>query len=126
MEKGLNRKLDRLEVLGEGFAVIPFSFTINGTTHPTVFAGPISGIVRDEAGEFTLTLKDASVPKQCFVGLASVSNTADDVDMYTLVDWSTVVSAGTFVVRCMTATVETDPTTALLVGGFLLVRKTDR
>jgi hypothetical protein len=36
------------------------------------------------------------------------------------------VSAGTFVVRTMTAATQTDPTDDLVVGGFLLVKKTTR
>ena len=126
MFKGLNLKLDLLETLGEGFVVIPFGFTVNGVTDADGLKGPIASAVRSEAGEWLCTLKDNSVPTQCFYGVAAVSNTADDIDMYTLVDWSTVVSAGTFVVRSMVAAVQTDPTDNLLVGGFLLGRKTDR
>lgn len=126
MRKGLNRKLDLLEILGEGFAVIPFGFTINSTSDPDALKGPLASVARSEAGEFLCTLLDDVPPAQCYVGFASVSNTADDVDMYSIVDWSTVVSAGTFVVRTMTGATQTDPTDNLLVGGFLLVRKTDR
>ncbi len=126
MEKGLNRKLDVLESLGEGFVVIPFGFTINGTTTPDGLKGPLASVAYSEAGEFLCTLKDQSVPKECWYGHADVSTTADDVDIYGKVDWSTVVSAGTFVVRTMTGTTQTDPTDNLLVGGFLLCRKTDR
>jgi hypothetical protein len=126
MLKGLNRKLDLLEILGEGFAIIPFGFTINGTSNPDGLKGPLSTVVRDEAGEFTCTLLDNSTPAQCFHGTADVCTLADDVDIYGKVDWSTVVSAGTFKVRTMTGATQTDPTDDLLVGGFLLVRKTDR
>lgn len=126
MRKGLNRVLALLEVLGDGFAVIPFGFTINGTTTPDGLKGPLASVARSEAGEFLATLKDDVPPKECYVGFASVSNTADDVDMYAIVDWSTVVSDGTFVVRTMTGSTQTDPTDNLLVGGFLLVRKTNR
>ena len=126
MFKGLNLKLDLLETLGEGFVVIPFGFTVNGVTDADGLKGPIASAARSEAGEWLVTLKDNYVPTQCFYGVAAVSNTADDIDMYTLVDWSTVVSAGTFVVRSMVAAVQTDPTDNLLVGGFLLGRKTDR
>lgn len=126
MIKGLNRVLSDPQMLGEGFVWIPFGFTINGTSTPTAVKGPLASVAYSEAGEFLCTLLDNSVPKQMFVGLASVSNTADDVDMYAIVDWSTVVSAGTFVVRTMTGSTQTDPTSGLLVGGFLLGRKTDR
>lgn len=125
MRKGLNRVLSPLENLGEGFAVIPFGFTINSTSDPDAVRGSIT-VARSEAGEFLCTLLDDVPPAQCYVGFASVSNTADDVDMYSIVDWSDVVSAGTFTVRCMTGATQTDPTDNLLVGGFLLVRKTDR
>jgi hypothetical protein len=126
MIKGLNRKLSLLEILGEGFALIPFGFTVNGTSDADGLKGPIASAVFSEAGEYLVTLLDNSVPKECYAGFAGVSNTADDVDMYAIVDWSAVVSAGTFVVRCMTGATETTPTDNLLVGGFLLVRKTDR
>lgn len=126
MKKGLNRVLSSLESLGEGFVVIPFGFTINGTTTPDALLGPLASVAYSEAGEFLCTLQDSSVPAECYVGFASVSNTADDVDMYAIVDWSTVVSAGTFVVRTMTGSTQTDPTDNLLVGGFLLTRKTTR
>ena len=126
MRKGLNRVLALLEILGDGFAVIPFGFTVNGTSDADGLKGPIASAAYSEAGEYLVTLKDDVPPKECYVGFASVSNTADDVDMYTIVDWSSVVSAGTFVVRCMTGSTQTTPTDNLLVGGFLLVRKTNR
>ncbi len=78
----------------------------------------------NEAGEFLCTLKHR--PAKCFAGLAEVSSTADDVDIYAKVDWSTVESAGTFVVRTMTGAVQTDPTNDLFVGGVLVVSKTTR
>ena len=126
MRKGLNRKLDPLEILGEGFAIIPFGFTINGTSNPDALLGPIDTAVRDEAGEFTLTLKDDAVPYACWYGEAGVCVLADDTDVTGLVDWSPVASAGTFVVRTMTGATQTDPTDNYLVGGFLLVKKHDR
>lgn len=127
MIKGLNRLLALLEILGEGFAVIPFGFTINGTTTPDgLIGGSLDSVAYSEAGEFLCTLKDNTVPYVCYCGFAAVSNTADDVDMTTTLDWSTVASAGTFVVRTMTGAVQTDPTDNLLVGGFLLVKKNSR
>ena len=125
MEKGLNRKLSLPEIVGEGFVDIPFGFTINGTTTPDGLIGDaLVSVAYSEAGEFLCTLRDR-VPR-CFYGHASVSNTTDDVDIYGKVDWSTVVSAGTFTVRMMTGATQTDPTDNLLVGGFLLVKKTTR
>ena len=123
----LDRKLSLVECVGEGVVLIPFGFTINGTTTPDGLKGDhLVSVARSEAGEFLCTLVSGQRPYFCFAGFASVSNTADDVDMYTIVDWSSVASAGTFVVRTMTAATQTDPTDDLLVGGFLLCRKTDR
>lgn len=124
---GLNRQLNPLEVVGEGVVMIPFGFTINGTTDPDALVGDnLLSVARSEAGEFLGTLVAGQAPYSCVVGFASVSNTVDDVNMYAIVDWSTVASAGTFVVRTMTGAVQTDPTDNLLVGGFLLCKKTDR
>ena len=109
----------------EGLEVLPFGFTINNTSDPDGLIGDtLVSVARSEAGEFLCTLRD-DFPV-CFYGHADVSSTADDVDIYGKVDWSSVVSAGTFVVRCMTAATQTDPTNDLLVGGFLLVKRTTR
>lgn len=124
---GLDRVLSPLEVVGESYAVIPFGCTINGTSDPDGLIGKtILSVARSEAGEFLFTLAPNTTPYVCYAGFAAVSNTADDVDMYCTVDWTTVASASTFVVRCMTAATQTDPTDNLLLGGYLLVRKTDR
>ena len=119
---GLNRRLDKLECSDECVVLIPFKFVINGTSDPDGIEGSmIATVTRNEAGEFLGTLDCR--PAKCIVGVASVSNTADDVDMYAIVDWSTVESAGTFVVRTMTGATQTDPTDNLLVGGYLLCLK---
>jgi len=96
-----------------------------GTSDPDGLIGDmLVSVSRSEAGEFLCTLRDK--PAVCFYGDASVSVTADDTDIYARVDWSSVVSGGTFVVRPMDDTTQTDPTDNLLVGGFLLVKKTTR
>lgn len=119
------QKLHLVETPDEGVEIIPFGFTINGTSDPDGLVGDaLASVARSEAGEFLCTLRDNVA--RCFYGHADVSTTADDVDIYGKVDWSSVVSAGTFVVRLMTATTETDPSDNLLVGGFLLVKKTTR
>jgi len=109
----------------EGLELLPFGFTINATSDPDGLIGDtLVSVVRSEAGEFLCTLRD-DFPV-CFYGHADVSSTADDVDIYGKVNWASVVSAGTFVVRCMTGATQTDPTDNLLVGGFLLVKRTTR
>ena len=122
---GLNKKLRAVQSHDDGVVLVPFGFVINGTSDPDGLIGDLlDTVVRSEAGEFLCTLK--ARPAKCFFGHADVSPTADDVDIYGKVDWSSVESAGTFVVRMMTATTQTDPTDNLLVGGFLLVSKTTR
>ncbi len=124
---GLDKKLDLLEVIGEGCVVIPFSFIINGTSDPSSVAGDhIVSAARSEAGEFLVTLVSGQRPYSVFCGFANVANTADDIDMNCNVDWTLTASAGTFRVTTLIAAVQTDPTTAMLVGGFLLCKKTDR
>lgn len=125
MTTRMRRKLFIPESTDEGVVVVPFGFTINGTSDPDGLIGDcLVSVSRSEAGEFLCTLRDQ--PAVCFYGDAQISSTADDVDIYAKVDWSSVVSAGTFVVRCMTGATETDPSDDLLVGGFLLVKKTTR
>ncbi len=125
MSNRLRRKLFVPECADEGCVIVPFGFTINGTSDPDGLIGDmLVSVARSEAGEFLCTLREE--PAVCFYGHAEISSTADDVDIYGKVDWSAVASAGTFVVRCMTGSTETDPTDNLLVGGFLLVKKTTR
>ncbi len=122
------RRLQRLQgaqTVDEGVVLIPFGFTINGTSDPDGLIGDcLASATRSEAGEFLCTLRDR--PPMCFGGDAWVSVTADDTDLKGRVDWSTVVSAGTFTVRFEDDTTQTDPSDNLLVGGFLIVKKTDR
>lgn len=124
---GLDRKLSLLEVVGEGFVLIPFGFTINGTSDPTAIIGKtLASATYAEAGEYLCTLATNTTPYQVYFGAVFVSNTADDVDIYGAVDWSTVTSAGTFRVTFMTGGTQTTPTTLMKVGGYLLCMKTDR
>lgn len=125
MANRLRRKLFQIESTDEGVVAIPFGFTINGTTTPDGLKGDsLASVARSEAGEFLCTL--TGEPVDCFGGFAQVSNTADDVDMYCTIDFSTVDTTGTFVVRTMTGATQTDPTDNLLVGGVLFVKKTSR
>lgn len=119
------RKLFIPECSDEGVVLVPFGFDVNGTSTPDGLIGDeLVSVARNEAGEFLCTLRDR--PVSCFYGHADISSTADDVDIYGKVDWSTVASAGTFVVRAQTGATETDPTDNLKIGGFLLVKKTTR
>ena len=124
MANRLRRKLFVPECTDEGVAIVPFGCTVNGTTHPDGLTGFVTAAVRDEAGEFSLTLDGE--PVSCFYAAAAVSNTSDDVDMYCTCDWSTVATTGVLKVRTMTGATQTDPTDNLLIGGFLLVKKTNR
>lgn len=98
MRTGLNTRLNPVESHEDGCVIIPFGFTINGTSDPDNLIGDwLESVVRSEAGEFLCTLK--SKVARCFYGAAGVSVTVDDTPMECEVDWSTVKSAGTFVVR---------------------------
>lgn len=124
----MTRRVQRLYeamVADEGLIPMPFGFTINGTTTPDGLIGDeLISVAYSEAGEFLCTLRDK--PAVCFCGIASVSNTADDVDIYAKVDWSSVTTDGTFTVRTMTGSTQTDPTDNTLVGGVLFVKTTTR
>ncbi len=125
MSNRIKRKLFLSETTDEGVVLVPFGFTINGTSDPDGLIGDsLVSCVRSEAGEFLCTLRDE--PAVCFYGDAGASNTADDVDIYGKVDWSTVTTNGTFTVRTMTGATQTDPTDNTKIGGFLYVKKTTR
>ena len=117
-----------LEALGEGWVLIPFGFTINGTSDPDglIPDNVFSGWTRNEAGEFTGTLKAAIGKPKCLFAMATLSPTADDVDIYARCDWTTVESAGTLKVFLMTGATQTDPTDDTKVGGFLLCKTSGR
>lgn len=125
MANRFRRKMFLPECTDEGCVIVPFGFTVNGTSDPDGLIGDmLVSVTRSEAGEFLCTLREE--PAVCFYGDASCSVTADDVDLEGRVDWSTVATDGTFTVRFMDDTTQTDPSDNLLVGGFLLVKKTTR
>lgn len=122
MASRLQRKLFQAESTDEGVVLVPFGFTINGTSDPDGLIGDeVVSVSRAEAGEFLLTLRNKAA--RVFFADAGVSNTADDVDLYCRCDWAT---AGVVKIFCQTAATQTDPTNDLLVGGFMLVKKTTR
>lgn len=114
-----------VEAPDEGVVLLPFSFTVNGTSDADGLSGDtLVSAVFSEAGEYLCTLRDKY--PTCFGGFANISNTTDDVDLYAKVDTSAVVSAGTFVVRCMTGATQTTPGDNLVVSGVLIVKKNTR
>lgn len=120
-----DRKLELVQSAEEGVVLIPFGFTINGTSDPDGLLGDeVDTVTRAEAGEFNVTFKHKAAV--CFLADAGLSNTADDVDLYVKCDWSTFTTDGIVKVRAMTGATQTDPTDNTLLGGFLLVRKTSR
>jgi hypothetical protein len=114
-----------IETPEEGLILVPFQFQVNGTSDADHISGDsLVSAAFAEAGEYLCTLREKYAV--CLGGFANVSNTADDIDLYTKVDFASVASAGTFTIRCMTAGTETTPTDDTLVGGFLLCKKTTR
>ncbi len=119
------QKLRLVETADEGIVLVPFQFQVNGTSDADNLKGDnLVSAVFSEAGEYLCTLRDQYAV--CLGGFANISNTADDVDLYAKVDFSSVVSAGTFVVRCMTGATETTPTNDTLIGGLLICKKVTR
>jgi len=122
-----DHKLDHPEIVGEGFVLIPFGFTINNTTDPDGITGhSVATIARSEAGEFLCTLAAGYAPYSVIFGTASASVVADDTDVKCQGDWSTTATDRIFTVRTMAGATQVDPTNDTLVGGFLLCKKTDR
>lgn len=122
---GINKRLCDIKSNEDSLVLVPFSFTVNGTSNPTVMKGDMIArtIVYVSPGKYTVTLK--SRPAYCFAGVAKVSNTSN-VDLVGHVDWTSVKSAGTFVVRTMTGSVETAPANGQLIGGYLVVKRSSR
>ncbi len=122
-----DHSLSLVEILDQGVVVVPFGFTINGTSTPDGLKGlALYTVARSEAGEFLCTLADGYAPYSVFYGVASASIVADDTDVTCLVDWSTTATDRIFTVRTMTGATQTDPTDDTLIGGHLLCKKTDR
>lgn len=122
---GLNKRLNDIKSNEDSLVLVPFSFTVNGTSNPAVMKGDmiVRAIAYNSPGKYTLTLK--SRPAYCFVGTAKVSNTSN-LDLVGHVDWTAVKSAGTFVVRVQLGAVETAPANGQIVGGYLLVKRSSR
>ncbi len=119
------QKLHNLQAPDEGVVLLPFSFTVNGTSDADGLDGDsLVSATFAEAGEYLCTLRDKY--PACFGGFANISNTADDVDLYAKVDTSTVVNGSTFTVRCMTGASQTTPTDNTVVSGVLFVKKSTR
>ena len=125
MRVGLNKRLNDVKANEDSLVIIPFGFQINGTSAPDNVKGDLIDrtIVRNSAGNFTLTLR--ARPAKCLSGVAVVSHTSN-VDIVGAVDWTAVETAGTFVVRCLTGTVETDPADNKFVGGHLICKRSSR
>ncbi len=124
--KRLRRKRFELECSDEGGVLIPFAFSINGTTTPTLLLGDeLLTLSRSAAGKFAMTTRDLGAGR-IFGGFCSVSNTGDTDDFVGKVDWSSWNGNGTLTIRTMTGGTAVDPANGVLVGGFLFVKDTNR
>ncbi len=116
-----------LDTVAGNCLLVPFGFTVNGTSDADGLSGTLQSAVYAEAGEYLCTIKsELGVPYKCIYACVGVSTTADDVDMYGRVDWSTVATDGTFRVFFQTGATQTTPTDNLLVGGLLFLELDDR
>lgn len=124
-----NRTLNKPELIDYGAVMAPGSFQINGTSSPLEAENEgdiISGQVeRVSAGKFKVTCTE--IPK---VGLHVAAGfdriTADNVDIYCQVDDTNLTVDGTFVIKCKTATTNTDPPDDSRIGFCVYGKKTDR
>lgn len=109
----------------EGLVAVPFSFTVNGTSDADGLSeDSLVSAVFAEAGEYLCTLRDKF--PSCLGGFANISNTSDDVDLYAKVESDSIVSGGTFTVRCMTGAVQTTPADNTVITGVVFCRKNTR
>lgn len=124
--KRLRRKRHQVECTDEGCVLVPFAFSINGTTTPKLLLGDeLLTLSRTSAGKFAGQTRDAGYAR-IFGGFFSVSNTGDSDDFVGKCDWSSVAASGAFTLRTMTGGTPTDPADSVLCGGFLLVKYTSR
>ncbi len=123
---GFDRKLGLMEVVDEGCVHVPFSFQINGSTHPNNVQGDEIYnrlVTRTSAGLFTFTLVDK--PYAVVGGGVTCSSGATE-DITPHLDASLATSTGVVTVRTITTTTATDPSDDSWVYGHLVLKKTDR
>ena len=123
---GYDRMLSDVKCVDDGLVLVPFCFTINGTSDPDAVLGDqISGrtVTRTSAGLFTFTLYN--VPYAVVGGaVAMTSGATEDIGVH--LDASLGATTGVITVRAMTTTTATDPADNNIVYGHLICRMTDR
>lgn len=100
-----------LTVVGPGLVMVAGSFQINGGSAPLAVKGKGFTVAFTSTGTWTVTLANAKSCKAIVSTLATMAiNSAANVDVYAQMG-ACSASAGTFVIRVMTATVATTPAT---------------
>jgi len=123
---GYDRPLSLTESVDGGLVLVPFCFTINGSSNPDAVLGDqiLSRLVtRTSAGLFTFTL--VNLP-YAVVGGSVCCNSGATEDIVPHLDASLANSTGVVTVRTITATTATDPADNDIVYGTLICAKTDR
>jgi len=123
---GFDRRLSDVKATDEAVVIVPFCFTINGTSDPDAVLGDqISGrtVTRTSAGLFTWTM--VNLPYAVIGGgIAMTSGATEDIVPH--LDASLATTTGVITVRTMTTTTATDPADNDIVYGHLICRMTDR
>lgn len=120
------KKTHQVVSTDEEVCLVPYSFVVNGTSDADGLDGDeLVSAAFSEAGEYLLTFR-SKYAKVLAAPPPNIHNSADDVDLYAKIDTSTLVSAQTATVRCMTGATQTTPTDNTVVSGFLIVKKSTR
>lgn len=126
MAGGFDRPLREVHCVDEGPVLVPFCFTINGSSNPDAVLGDIvtsQTVTRTSAGLFTFTMY--SLPYTVIGGSVSCSSGAAE-DIVPHLDASLANTTGVVTVRTMTGTTPTDPSDNAIVYGILFCKRTDR
>ena len=97
-----------LQHRNQGVKVLSFSFAPQGTSQPTFVAADgrgVATIVRNSAGNFTITLEDAYPRLLSLQSTLAIVSATDIMLQWGAID---VVIAKTLVIRAVVAAVETD------------------
>lgn len=123
---GVNIPRRPLQTVADNLLVLPISFTVNGTTNPTVFSNTLHGVTRSSPGKWVLEVRRSiGVPYRCIYAVSGISSVADALDLIPKIDWSTVATDGLFTYRTLTGATHTDPADGTLCGGALFLQLDD-
>jgi hypothetical protein len=123
---GYDRIMDDVQSTDGDLVLVPFCFTTNGASAPTlVFGDQVTSrlVTRTSAGLYTFTLYN--IPYAVVGGGVTCTSGATE-DIVPHLDATAGATTGIITVRTMTATTATDPISGAVVYGHLLCARNDR